>query len=94
MLRPCVQRHKYFDCNTADDGFNSNQVIISLLSNLSACNISKGNCEIKCLLKSDEIDVDFSSESDDDLSERQKSNINHLLFEFHDMFSNKQGLNK
>ena len=45
-----------------------NQVNVSLVSNLSACNISKENC----LLQSDAIDVDFIPESDNDLSEKQK----------------------
>ena len=45
-----------------------------------------------CLLQSDEIDVDFIPESDDDLSEKQKLDINHLLFEFDDIFSNKSCL--
>ena len=81
MLRQYVQRDKYFDCNIVDNGFNSNQVNISLVSNLSACNISKENC----LLQSDEIDFDFTPESDNYLSENQKSDIKHLLFECDDI---------
>ena len=66
-----------------------------LVSNLSACNISKENCELpSCLLQSDEIDVDFRPESDNDLSEKQKSDINHLLHEFDDILSNKPVLTK
>ena len=37
------------------------------------------------LLQSDKIDVDFIPESDNDLSENQKSDINHILFEFDDI---------
>ena len=95
MLRPYVQRDKCFDCSIVDNGFSSNQVNVSLVSNLSSCNILKKNCELpSCLLQSDEIDVDFTPESDNALSEKQKSDINNLLFEFDDIFSNKPGLTK
>ena len=73
MLRPYVQRDKCFDCSVVGNGFSSDQVNVSLVSNLSACNISKKNCELpSCLLQSDEIDVDFTSEADNDLSEKTK----------------------
>ena len=45
-------------------------------------------------MQSDKIDVDFTPESDNDLSDKQKSDINHLLLEFDDIFSNKPGLTK
>ena len=70
MLRPYVQRDKYFDCSIVDNGLSNNQVNVSLVSNLSACNMSKENCELpSCLLQSNEIHVDFIPESDDDFSE-------------------------
>ena len=95
MLRPYVQREKCLGSNIVDNEFNSSQVNVSLAFNLSACNISKGNCELpSCLLQSDEIDVDFTPESDDDLSEKQKFDINHLLCQFDDIFSTKPGLTK
>ena len=95
MLRPYVQRDKCFDCSIVDNGFSSNQVNVSFVFNLSAWNISKENCELpSCLLQSDEIDVDFTLESDNDLSEKQKSDINHLLLEFDDILSNKPELPK
>ena len=95
MLRPYVQRDKCFDCSIVDYGFTCNHVNVSLVSNLSAYNISKENCELpSCLLQSDEIAIDFTPESDNDLSEKQKSDINHLLLEFDDIFSNKPGLTK
>ena len=66
MLWPYVQRDKCFACNTVDNGFIVNQVNVLLVSNLSACNISKANCELpSCLLQSDGIDADFTPESDD-----------------------------
>ena len=72
MLQPYVQRDKCFDCSIVDNGFSSNQVNVSLAFNLSACNISKENCELPiCMLQSDEIDVDFTPESDNDLSENK-----------------------
>ena len=78
MLRPYVQRYKYFDCSVIDNGFSSNQVNVSLVSNLSACNISKENCELpSSLLQSDEIDVDFTPESDNDLSEKEVGYESH-----------------
>ena len=40
MLRPYIQRDKCFDCSIVDNGFSSNQVNVSLVSNLSACNTS------------------------------------------------------
>ena len=95
MLRPYVQRDKCFDCNIVDNGFNRKQVNVSLVSNLSACNISKENCELpSCLLQSDKIDVDFTPESEDALSEKQTSDINQLLFVFDDIFSYKPDLTK
>ena len=33
MLQPYVQRDKCFDCNIVDNGFNSNQVNVSLVFN-------------------------------------------------------------
>ena len=70
VLRPYVQRDKSFDCSIVDNGLSSNQVNVSLVSNLSVCNISKENCELpSCVLQSNEIDVDFIPESDDDFSE-------------------------
>ena len=45
-------------------------------------------------MQSDDIDVDFTPESDNDLSGKQKSDINHLLLEFDDIFSRKPGLTK
>ena len=89
MLRPYIQRYKSFACSIVGNGFSSNQVNVSLASNLSACNISKENCELdSCLLQTDDIDVDFTPESDNDLSEKQKSDINHIFLEFDDIFSN------
>ena len=70
MLRQYLQRDKSFDCSIVDNGLSSNQVNVSLVSSLSACNISKISCEVPSyLLQSNDIDVDFIPELDDDFSE-------------------------